>query len=155
MKRFRFLVFLLLSAAPVFAHPTHHKKQAPPPADGPVTQGLCCDGPVVVPAASSIVAFTVVVDEGMQNPRIEGNFSAAGGSGHDIIVIISDPISLQNAITGHPVPVLYRSAKLSAGVLDVDLPGPGSWALAFVNNFSLFSPKAVTADVALTYTEAK
>jgi len=160
MKRFLVFLVFLVSAAPVFAHPTHHKKQARPAppaqsASGPVYEPLCCDGqPFAVEAGSWVIAWQGEVND-VQDPHLVGSYSASGGAGNDIVVMIGTPIDVQNALSGHPAQLLYQSAKLTAGMFDVPLPGPGPYAIAFTNRFSLVSAKLVTADLALAYTPAQ
>jgi hypothetical protein len=152
------LVLLLLCAAPVFAHPTHHKKHAQPAppaqnADGPVYEPLCCPQPFAVDPGSWVIAWQGEVND-VPDPRLVGSYSASGGAGNDIVVMIGSPIDVQNALSGHPAQLLYQSAKLTAGTFDVPLPGPGPYAIAFTNRFSVVSAKLVSADLALAYTPA-
>jgi hypothetical protein len=57
----------------------------------------------------------------------------------------------ENWMKGHPAQLLYRSGKTTNGTLDVPIPQPGTYCLAFNNSMSLVSSKTVVGDVALRY----
>jgi hypothetical protein len=117
-----------------------------------VYEPLCCGGqPFVVEAGSWVIAWQGEVND-VEDPHLVGSYSASGGAGNDIVVMVGTPIDVQNALSGHPAQLLYQSAKLSAGTFDVPLPGPGPYAIAFTNRFSVVSAKLVNADLALAYT---
>ena len=123
-------------------------RTADPPSAQPVYQALCCRAPFGVPATGYIIVWSGMVQ--IPNAHLVGTFSASGGAGNDIVVLVGDPINLQNALNGHPAEVLYRSPQLSAGSIDVPLPAPGPYAIAFTNAFSLVSGKVVAAQLALS-----
>lgn len=81
--------------------------------------------------------------EGADQILLIGNFSAVGGSGNDIRVMVW--------ATDAPGVALYDSGKVTSGGMNVNLQPRTSYILAFDNRFSLSSPKIVTADVSLTF----
>jgi hypothetical protein len=60
-----------------------------------------------------------------------------------------DADSFENWKNGHQARALYQSQKTTVGSISVPINQPGVYYLAFNNQFSLISNKAVTANVLL------
>jgi hypothetical protein len=103
-----------------------------------------------VPALSWRV-WTLQVNQASVNPHLVGTFQAAGGMGNDIQVVVAEEPEFQNWINGHPAAVLYGTGRVTTGRLDVPIPKPGSYVIAFSNKFSLLSRKSVAANIDLQY----
>ena len=80
-----------------------------------------------------------------------GRFQAAGGSGNDIRVIVTDPDGFGNFRNGHTIQPLYYSGKVTVGRLNMRFPARGEYYLVFDNTFSRISPKEISSDLVLTY----
>jgi len=87
----------------------------------------------------------------MIGTRVSGRFSASGGSGNDIEVLLADEDNFTNWRNRHPAQVLYQSGKVTVGEIDVPISTPGNYYLVFNNAFSGFSAKTVEANVQLRY----
>lgn len=81
---------------------------------------------------------------------VVGNFSASGGDGNDVQVFITDESGLTNIKNGHSGMVWYDSGKVTVGEINVNL-GPGTYYIVFSNAFSIFTNKAITADINVEY----
>ncbi len=82
--------------------------------------------------------------------RVRGRFRATGGSGNDIEVYILDKNGYENWQNGHKVKTYYNSGRITVADIDVTL-GKGQYILIFSNRFSSSTPKAVEAQVSLTW----
>jgi hypothetical protein len=51
----------------------------------------------------------------------------------------------------HHVTALYNSQKVTQGTIDLILPHAGKYHVVFNNGFSVFTPKAVEANLMLEY----
>jgi hypothetical protein len=102
--------------------------------------------------ASTYAYFTLNVPSGANNVRLQGRFSATGGSGNDIEVFLLSDSQYTNWQNGHSTPTFYNSGKVTVNDLNVVLPNDaGTYYLVFNNKFSLLSPKAVEERLSLTY----
>ena len=96
--------------------------------------------------------YKMTVPADATNVKLQGRFTATGGSGNDIIVSVMTEEAFINGRNGHGHDALWESDKVTVGDLDVTLPnGAGVYYLLFSNTFSLLSPKAVQQNIALTY----
>ena len=93
--------------------------------------------------AGTTQKFTFSVPDGASNAHVSGTFSAAGGSGNDIIVYVDN--SYGNA--------LYNSGQVSTGNFNVNLSPSSNYSLVFDNTFSTVSSKTVTAQATLNYNQ--
>lgn len=107
-------------------------------------------------------AFTLNAAQGMNwnftvppnatDVRVEGTFTASGGTGNDVEVYLLNDDEFVNWQNHHPVSTLYNSGRMTQGTLDARLSsGAGTYHLVFNNKFSLFSPKAVRASIRLHF----
>jgi len=116
--------------------------------------------PRVMPLVDT--AFTLNAAQGMHwnftvppnatDVRVEGTFTASGGTGNDVEVYLLNDDEFVNWQNRHAVNTLYNSGRMTQGTVNAVLPpGPGAYHLVFNNKFSLISPKAVRASIRLHY----
>lgn len=102
--------------------------------------------------ANSYSYFTLAVPADATDVRMQGHFTAMGGSGNDIEVYVVSEDEFTNWKNGHSTPSFYNSGKVTVSDLNASLPnGAGTYYLVFNNKFSLLTPKAVQENVSLTY----
>jgi hypothetical protein len=103
-------------------------------------------------AAGSVFYFKLPVPAGAYDVNLKGHFSATGGSGNDIDVLVITEDDYVNWNNGHTVHALYNSGQITQETLTVPLPrDAATYYLVFNNKFSLLTPKAVQVNAALTY----
>jgi hypothetical protein len=115
------------------------------PAQAPPVAVPIARGAYTIPAGSHQY-FNFHVDHGIG--RLVGNFQATGGR-NDIEVYVLDALQYVNFANGHRAPTFYNSGRVTVGRLDVPL-GPGKYVLVFSNNYSVITPKAVSAEIVLS-----
>jgi hypothetical protein len=81
---------------------------------------------------------------------ISGDFTAFGGSGNDIIVVIIDETAYINWINGHSVSTYYNSGQMTTGSITASVP-KGNYYLIYSNKFSTVSNKNVKTNVGVSY----
>jgi hypothetical protein len=87
----------------------------------------------------------------MRDAHISGSFTAAGGSGNDVAVVIASQPEFTNWTNGHQARVFYGGeGRKTTDTFDVRL-GPGVYCFAISNTFALLSDKDVALDVNLIY----
>jgi hypothetical protein len=86
----------------------------------------------------------------MSNIQLVGSFHAQGGTGNDIQAIIASEAEYENWKNGHRANVYYSTDRTTNGQFNVHL-APGTYVVAFNNDFSMFADKEVTADIELHY----
>ena len=95
--------------------------------------------------------FTVAVTLAMQNPSVEGNFTASGGN-NDIEVLVLEENQYLNWQNGLKFDATYSSGRVTAGKLKIQLPQePGNYCVVFSNRFAWITNKAIVADIKLQY----
>ncbi len=82
---------------------------------------------------------------------VSGNFTASGGTGNDIRVLILDETSYVNWANGHSVSTYYDSGQITTGRITATIP-EGKYYLIYSNTFSAVSTKIVKTKVDITYT---
>jgi hypothetical protein len=103
-------------------------------------------------AAGGTYEHKITVPAGAYNVKLKGHFSATGGSGNDIEVFVLTQDNYVNWNNGHSVPAFYKSGKVTQNAIDVSLPfDAGTYYILFSNKFSFMSPKAIQANMTLTY----
>jgi hypothetical protein len=117
----------------------------------PVTEAIVHKSITIKPR--EFVAYDFPLPPGSTQPRVEGHFQAAGGSGKDVEVFLFDEDGFANWKNGHNAHPLYKSGKTTAQTLDQPLPAQPSavYYLVFSNKFSVFATKTVIADADLMY----
>lgn len=101
--------------------------------------------------AEGLAYYTFTVPTNVTNIRINGHFSATGGSGNDIIVYVTDSDGLANLQNNHQAQVWYNSQKVTQSEIGAVLPNGGTYYLVFDNRFSLITPKAVQVNTTVNY----
>ena len=102
--------------------------------------------------ASKYVYLSMPVPAGASNIKVQGHFSATGGSGNDIEVYLLNQDQYINWQNGHTTSAFYNSGRVTAGEVNATLPDDaGTYYLVFNNKFSLLTPKAVQESMAMTY----
>lgn len=122
---------------------------------------------VLVPQSQNLVNATITVSPGyydlsftvdagrMRDARVTGSFTASGGSGNDIKVLIMDDMTFTNWKNKHQVSLLYNSGQMTIGNLNVPITASGTYHLVFDNTFSTVSSKQVATRINLEWSELK
>ena len=103
-------------------------------------------------SARNYQAYPFTIPSGATNAYVTGNFTASGGTGNDIEVLIMDATAFINWKNGHQVSVYYDSGDLTTSNFDVSLPAGGSYYLVYSNTFALLFGKNVQTRADLIYT---
>ena len=85
------------------------------------------------------------------NPTVSGRFTASGGTGNDIAVMVLSQDDFINWQNGHASTAYYSSGKTTVGMISVTVPSGQTLYLVFDNTFSLVSAKSVNSNILLTY----
>jgi hypothetical protein len=97
--------------------------------------------------------YPFYVPSGATNVYVQGSFTASGGFGNDIEVLVMDSTDFINWQNGHQASAYYDSGQLTTSSFDVPLPsGPGTYYLVYSNTFSIISQKNVNTQANLSYT---
>jgi hypothetical protein len=97
--------------------------------------------------------YQFYVPSGATNVRVQGSFTASGGSGNDVAVLIMDSTDFINWQNGHQASAYYSSGQLTTSSFDAPLPsGSGTYYLVYSNTFSIISQKNVNTQANLSYT---
>lgn len=144
-----FIVLLILNqSTPIGSYGARAISQIAPPLPHAVKIG---SGVIWVNAAG-YAYFTLIVPAGAKNVRVQGRFSATGGTGNDIEVSLFSQDDYTNWQNGHPARTIYNSGKVTVSNVNAVLPNDaGTYYLIFNNKFSLLTPKAVQESLTLTY----
>jgi len=145
MKRVRIGAVTLLAAA-LSLVACHHEPQPTVPTPH---SDLVANATINVPA-SSWRYYTIAVTSAMLSPHLEGTFTASGGSGNDIKVLVMTEADYVNWSNGHAVYPEYSSGQVTTGSFNVSL-STGTHYLVYDNSFSSVSSKDVTTTVHLKY----
>jgi len=108
---------------------------------------------VITVSAGSYQDYQVSVPSGALSAKLSGSFTASGGSGNDIIVLVLDQTSFTNWQNGHQVSAIYNSGQLTTSSFSVSLPAGGTYYLVYSNTFSTFSSKNVNTQANLVVGE--
>lgn len=108
---------------------------------------------VITVNAGSYYNVPFTVNSSMSGPTVSGSFTASGGSGNDIIVLILDDIAYTNWVNGHQVTALYSSGQLTTDTFNVSMTTSGTYHLVYSNRFSVISTKNVSTTVDLKWSE--
>lgn len=141
----------------------------------PVTQNTAAAQPKVAVQPIGEPAFTVpagtfkdytfAVPEGLKKVGVFGHFKATGGPHNDIVVLVMTDdqfVNWRNArdrVQNNPIKdsfrgAMYTSHLVTQGTIKQILPtDPGTYHVVFYNGFSILTPKAVEANIALQFTK--
>lgn len=99
-------------------------------------------------------SFNLAVTAAMNNPSVEGTFTASGGN-NDIEVFVFEESQYLNWQNGLKFEATYTSGRVTASKLKIPLPqAVNNYYVVFSNRFSYITNKAVVADVKLEYSSA-
>jgi len=120
-----------------------------------VAQTQIATKPICQPAAFTVAArasktCTFTIPSTIRAARLVGHFTATGGPRNTIEVWVLDDDSFVNWQNAHQVHALYNSQKVTTGTIGLFLH-PGTYHVIFNNSFSVLTPKAVEANMALEY----
>jgi len=103
--------------------------------------------------ANDYESYQFSVPSGATNVRVQGSFTASGGSGNDVVVLIMGSTDFIHWQNGNQASTYYNSGQLTASSFDVPLPsGLGTYYLVYSNTFSIGSQKNVNTQANLSYT---
>jgi hypothetical protein len=122
------------------------------PTQGPTTHTLTLVNSIISVPAEDWRTTQVNITYTMQNPRISGSFTASGGSGNDIKVLVMNEADYTNWSNGHSVTPRYNSGQLTTATYNVDL-AVGTYRVVYDNSFSTLTSKNVTTRVDLSWEE--
>lgn len=142
----KILCFLLLFAAalPIAAQ----QETVRPTTMQTITKSICEPAAFTV-AARQAKNCTFTVAEG-HTAKLEGHFAATGGPRNTIEAWVLDDDAYVNWANHHQVRALYNSQKVTVGTIKLYLQ-PGKYHVVFDNLFSIMTPKAIEANMALEY----
>jgi hypothetical protein len=95
--------------------------------------------------------YTFTIPSGASNIQVSGSFTASGGSGNDIKVLILDQSDFTNWQNGHSAQTYYQSGQETTGTISATLPTSGTYVLVYDNTFSLISQKNVNTEADVSY----
>lgn len=96
--------------------------------------------------------YSFAVPAGAFDVTMKGHFAATGGSGNDIEVVVVSEDEFVNWQNGHPSKAFYNSGRVTQDTIKLNLPSDAAtYRVVFSNKFSLFTPKAVEANVDLNF----
>lgn len=136
-------VILCLILIAVTSCQSKENNKPAPPAPKFIEQNIV-DGTISVPALDDVHYSFSIESEA----TLSGDFTASGGSGNDIQVLLMNQNDYINWKNGHEARVYYNSEKITIGKIDVHL-NPGTYYLVFSNRFGLLLGKKVDAHIKL------
>src|SRR2546427_9414942 len=95
--------------------------------------------------------YTLTVPSGATSVTVSGTFTASGGSGNDIEVLVMDQTNYVNWQNDHQANAYYDSGQVTTGTVSANLPGGGTYYLVYSNAFSTVSSKNVQTTANLYY----
>jgi hypothetical protein len=143
------IVLLLVIVGGWFAVKTGSNEPTPKAQPQFQTQAIIESAFTVPGSGYHYVQFAVPT--GATNVKLQGQFSATGGTGNDVEVWAVTEDGFTNWKNGHATNTFYSSGRVTRDTLNVALPGGGAYYLVFNNKFSFLSPNAVQANVNMTY----
>ena len=106
----------------------------------------------IVVQPSQYMYYRVEVPQSSSKVRLEGRFTATGGSGNDVEIVLLDEDGFVNWKNHHATPAYYNSRRVTQGTVSVNLPNDAkTYYLVVSNIFSVVSNKAVSGDIKLYY----
>jgi len=99
--------------------------------------------------AGQMRSFQFTIPSSAGTGTVVGNFSASGGN-NDIYALITNETGLTNIKNKNAPKVYYESGKVTTDDINVTL-SPGTYYIVFSNAQALMTPKAINADISVTY----
>jgi hypothetical protein len=106
---------------------------------------MLASGVISIPA-TYITSQCFQISNDMRSAIVTGRFQASGGAQNDIQVVLATEDNFTNWRNRNGGVLLYDSGRTTVGKVYISLPDEGRYCLGFVNGFSLFSAKSVSAD---------
>lgn len=142
VSRLNTIILCLILIAVTSCQSKENNKPAPP-APKFIEQNIV-DGTISVPALDDAhYSFSIE-----NYATLTGDFTASGGSGNDIQVLLMGKDDYINWKNGHEFRFYYDSGKITVGEINVYL-NPGNYYLVFSNRFGLLFGKKVDAHIKL------
>jgi len=113
----------------------------------PVTRKSICETSYTLPPHDARTC-SFDVPAGLRKARIVGKFSVTGDAANAIEVWLMNDAQFEKWQTQHTVEALYKSQKVTQGMLNFFLTEPGKFHVIF-NNDSPESPQTVEASLSL------
>ncbi|MGD0477533.1 MAG: hypothetical protein ABSB29_05135 [Nitrososphaerales archaeon] len=107
---------------------------------------------LITVGANSYDDYQFSVPAGASGASIQGTFTASGGFGNDIVVLVMDSTDFTNWANSHQASAYYNSGQETTGTISASLTAGETYYLVYNNQFSIFSSKNVDTTVNLTYT---
>jgi hypothetical protein len=150
----RFLLLLLIVGVGLYVYRQIQSSNTGVPSTtifkSPHSVNLVSSPVVVEPVHNMSYRFNVRPD--MQNVTLVGHFTANGGLGNDIRVVVLTEDDFLNWQNGHGARSYYDSKKTTAGSFNVRLPSSATaYRIIFDNSFSVVSSKTVNVEAKLQY----
>jgi hypothetical protein len=119
----------------------------------PPTQTVSIVNDLITVNAGDYEYYQFIVPAGATNVQVQVSFTASGGLGNDIAVLIMDSINFINWQHGLQASIYYNSGRLTTSNFDIPLPsGSRTYFLVYSNTFSTISQKNVNTQANLSYT---
>jgi len=118
----------------------------------PQEQSISIVRGMITVEADNYQGYRFSVPSSASNAHISGSFTASGGWGNDIQVLIMDEEAFTNWRNGHQVNVFFTSGIITTDSFDVSVPAGEAYYIVYSNQFSLISDKDVSTTVTLFYT---
>jgi hypothetical protein len=119
----------------------------------PSTQTVNIVNCLITVNAGGYEYYQIIVPLGASDVQVQGSFTASGGSGNGIVVLIMDTREFVNWQNSHQASAYYDSGQLTTSNFNVTLPsGSGTYYLVYSNTFSIGSQKNVNTQANLRYT---
>lgn len=106
----------------------------------------------VGPGQYQYYQFIVLPDA--YNDQLSGNFTASGGSGNNIVVLVMGSTDFVNWQNHHDVSPYYNSGQVTTNRFSLSLPSNDVYYLVYSNTFSTLSSKTVNTQVNFVYSIA-
>ena len=103
----------------------------------------------VQPGQYNYYYFTIPT--GATGITLTGSFTASGGGGNDIEVLVMDQTNFANWQNRNQFSSYYDSGQVTTGTVHASLPASGTYDLVYSNRFSTVSSKNVQTTVYLYY----
>ncbi len=153
--RWILLVLVLAVGCIIFLNLTTHSSP-PVPAAPPVVRMLRTEtiaNTAITVGVGSFNYYKFVVPATATQASVDGHFSATGGFGNDIQVLVVNEDSFVNFQNGHASDAYFNSGKVTQNTINALLPGPGTYYLVCNNRFGLLAPKGIELSAILHYVD--
>lgn|SRR6266571_3553396 len=108
------------------------------------------NGLITVPAGS-YEYYQLSVSSAVTSIVVNGTFTASGGSGNNIDVLVMDQTNFVNWKNGNTGYAIYDSGQVTTGTVSASLTAGTTYDLVYSNTFSTVSSKNVQTAVNLYY----